>query len=171
MSGADSQTEPLAGETVYLQQIVGTKKGGAMGCILVAACLFVAAPGVYFLVEGVRTSDPLAYVLAALMMGCSVLIGPYAWFVHKTYFIGLRNDNQLVMRSAVAFRPQWKQIDMRSVWDIRPMPGEAKIVEFVDRQERRLALFNAGTAPDGAWDRFMVELEKRHPDLQAGSRG
>lgn len=158
-----------ADEGRYLNRIVGSRNGGGMGCFMVVACLATAAPGVYFLVVGIRSADPLGYLMAAFMLSGAVLLGPYALFVHRTYFIGLRDDDRLVMRSVVAFVPRWTEVDMRLVREVRRLPSSgAYTVEFVDEQDRRLALFNAGIAPDGLWLRLLDQLVDRYPDVWVG---
>lgn len=172
VGGQVSDDEGAAAADPYLRKIVGSRMGGAMGCVMAVACVAVAAPGVYFLMEGLRTADPLGYLMAAFMLGGAVLLGPYAWFVHRSYFMGLRKDGYLEMRSAVAFVPRWTTIDMRQVWDIRRLPKtEAYTLEFVDEHGRRLALFNAGLAPDGELDGMLDEIAERHLNAGVESQG
>lgn len=170
--GQVSDDEGAAAADPYLRKIVGSRMGGAMGCVMAVACAAVAAPGVYFLMEGVRTADPLGYLMAAFMLSGAVLLGPYAWFVHRTYFMGLRWDGYLELRSVVAFVPRWTTIDMRHVWDVRRLPRtEAYTLEFVDEQGRRLALFNAGVARQGELEGMLDEIAVRHLNADAEPRG
>ncbi|NOK78958.1 MAG: hypothetical protein GFH24_608416n2 [Chloroflexi bacterium AL-N5] len=99
-----------------------------------------------------------------LMLSC---ILAYSWWLTRIYFIGLRNDLHLLMRSPVMGVVRVATVPLEHIAYIcRAGTGKKDLVHFLDSQGKRLAVFNPYRIPDRRLLAIIVYCTHHNPQIK-----
>lgn len=123
---------------------------------------------IVFTVQGIY-ADTDFFILAAFMAVLFILFVPYQFWIKKYYFIGLRKDSILEMRSVINFIPKSYTINIQSIslirqQDIRISPA----LLFYDRSSKLISKFNPMMIPQKTFLNYLREIKSLNTEIQFG---